>query len=260
MKITKVTVKYGRTFSLPGYSNVKPEVGYEAEIEPGEDVAAVKAELKRMAQAEVEEACDQALEEGGNPAHFDRGPRYDAIRVIDEKYIAIVPAKADLPELWDKSNRVESGWRLTPLVKHLIREWSSYLIEDYSQNPESLPELAQVQLILTRKSDEADTRYCIALPYSVEADDLGNQYRYLPRRYHTVFAAGLVTFISKYAQDNEAELIDALDGDLSKLPKLEAPKPKIEPGMDESIDDDDEDSDEDYFNDDDDNGEDEVNF
>jgi hypothetical protein len=245
MKITKVFVRYGRTFSLPGYSNVKPEEGYEAEIEPGEDVAAVKAELKRMAQAEVEEACDQALEEGGNPAHFDRGPRYDAIRVIDEKYIAIVPAKADLPELWDKSNRVESGWRLTPLVKHLIREWSSYLIEDYSQNPESLPELAQLQLILTRKSDEADTRYCIALPYSLEADTLGEQYRYLPRRYHTVFSEGVAAFVSKYAQDNGAELIDALDGDLSKLPKLEAPTPKIEPDWDEPIEDDDDDYDDD---------------
>jgi hypothetical protein len=258
MKITKVTVKYGRTFSLPGYSNVKPEVGYEAEIEPGEDVAAVKAELQRMAQAEVEEACDQALEEGGNPAHFDQGPRYDAIRAIDEKYIAIVPAKAQLPELWDKSNRVETGWRLTSLVKHLSREWSGYLIEDYSQNPESLPELAQVQLILTRKSDEADTRYCIALSHSVEADDLGDQYRYLPRRYHTVFAEGVAAFVLKYAQDNGAELIDALDGDLSKLPKLEAPAPKIEPDWDEPIED--EGSDEDYYDDEDDNGEDEVNF
>jgi hypothetical protein len=257
MKITKVTVKYGRTFSLPGYSNVKPEIGYEAEIEPGEDVAAVKAELLQMAQAKVEEACDQALEEGGNPAHFDQGPRFDALRVADESFIAVVPAKMELPELWDKSHRVEAGWRLESLVKHLGREWSGYTIEDFSQNPESLPELAQVQLILTRKSDEADTRYCIALPYSVEADDLGSQYRYLPRRYHTVFAEGVAAFISKCAQDNEAILIDALDGDLSKLPKLEAPAPKIEPDWDEPIEDDD---DEDYYDGDDDNGEDEVGF
>ena len=258
MKITKVSVKYGRTFSLPGYSNVKPEVGYEAEIEPGEDVAAVKAELQRMAQAEVEEACDQALEEGGNPAHFDKGPRYDAIRVIDEKYIAIVPAKAELPELWDKSNRVESGWRFEPLVKRVSREWSGYLIEDYSDNPESLPELAQVQLILTRKSDEADTRYCIALPYEFEVDNLSKEYRYLPRRYHTVFAVNLAAFVSKYAQDNEAALIDCLDGDLSKLPDLALPQP-AEPDPFDYLEDEGGDDDEDY-DDDDDNGEDEVNF
>jgi hypothetical protein len=261
MKITKVTVKYGRTFSLPGYSNVKPEVGYEAEVEPGEDREAVKAELLAIAKAEVEEECDQALESGGNPAQFWQGPRFDALRLNDERFIAIVPAKMELPEAWKKVPFVETGWRFEQLLDHLKREWSSYDIQDCGL-PEVLPTLLGVQLILTRHVNEGDPRYCIALPYDLEVDDLGQQYRYLPRRYHTVFAENAAAFISKYAQDNEATLIDCLDGDLSKLPDLtpkEAPATEIEPDMDEPIEDDDL-EDDDYNEDDDDNGEDELSF
>lgn len=249
MKIKKVTVKYGRTFSLPGYSNVKPEVGYEAEVEPGENPEAIKAELLAMAQVEVEEACDQALEEGGNPAHFWQGPRFDALRVMDEKFIAVVPTKMELPEAWKKIPYSETGWRFEPLLKHLARDWSGYDIQDCSL-PEALPILLGVQLLVTRRSNEGDVRYCVALPYALEADDLGEQYRYLGRRYHTLFAENVAAFISKYAQENEATLIDCLDGDLSKLPDL-GPKEASEPDEEEDDDDDwEDDDDDDDFNDD----------
>lgn len=256
MNITKVIVKYGRTFSLPGYSNIKPEFGYEAELEPGEDREAVKAELLAMAKAEVEEECDQALELGGNPAQFWQGPRFDALRVSDESFIAIVPAKMGLPEAWKKIPYSETGWRFEPLLKHLVREWPNYDIQDCSL-PEVLPVLVNVQLLVTRRSNEGDARYCVALPYDLEADDLGEQYRYLGRQYHTVFVENVAAFISKYAQDNEAVLIDALDGDLSKLPDLapkEAPAAEVEPDMEEPIEEDGDDYD------DDDNGEDEPSF
>lgn len=236
MQITKVIVKYGRTFSLPGYSNVKPEFGYEADLEPDENPETVKAELLAMAKAEVEEECDRALELGGNPAQFWQGPRFDALRVSDESFIAIVPAKMELPEAWKKIPRTDTGWRFEALLKHLVREWPGYDVQDCGL-PEVLPVLVNIQLLLTRrKVDNESARYCVALPYEIEADDLSQEYRYASRRYHTVFAENVAAFITKYAQDNEAELIDTLDGDLSKLPDLASKEAPLPPEDEEMLD------------------------
>lgn len=226
IEIIEVSAHYGETKSLPDYSNVKPGYSLKAAVKLGQDPEAVKQALAEQVRLWVWEDCDTALEREGLPARFYQGPRYDAVREADEEYIAIVPSDVELPGLWKKSNRVGTGRRLESLVKLLDREWSNYTVEDFSQNPEALPELVQIQTILTRRNSEGDTRYCIVLPYGVEADDLGKEYRYLPRHYYTIFAAGAVAFISKQARDNEAELIDALDGDLSKLPDLTPKQPE----------------------------------
>lgn len=238
MQITKITVHYGRTQSLPDYCNVKPGFSFEATIEPGDDPEAVRAFLSDQAKAATFEECDRALEANGIPAKFSEAPRYDALRLSDEKYVAVVPAGMKLPEAWKKVSAPKRGWRLEALLKHLTKEWPGYTVQDCGLF-DVLPDLAQFQLLLRKR--EEGCHYCIALPYDFEANDLGKEYRYLRRYYYTVLAENVDSFIAEFAGKNEAELINCLDGDLSKLPKLEAPEPEIEPDMEEPIDDDDDD-------------------
>jgi hypothetical protein len=104
MRITTITVRYGRTKSLYEYSNVRPEVTLVAEIDPGDDLDHVTARLLNQAKAIVEEEVDLALERDGQPALFSTDPRYQIWRVIKrhswrgnftppEELILIVPAE-----------------------------------------------------------------------------------------------------------------------------------------------------------------------
>jgi hypothetical protein len=223
MKITKVFVRYGRTFSLPGYSNVKPEVGYEAEIEPGEDVAAVKAELQQMAQAEVEEACDQALEAEGNSPRFWTGPKFNSLRVADEKYFAIVPAEAELPEIW-QGRKYHEGRRLDNL-RSLCAGHSSFTVADFSAgNVQDLPELRDYQVLWQKANGE---HYCLILPGEFDSELLPGDWRsrFAQHRWYTRFAANVLAWITEFSKEQGATLIDCLDGDLSKLPDLAPPQP-----------------------------------
>jgi hypothetical protein len=120
MKLTTVSVRYGRTQSLESYSNVRPEITLSAELEDGDDPEAVRATLLVEARAFVEEAVDQALEQGGQAAKFERGPRYRTfvtaptwvyledvagrrsrqVKVSPLEYLAIiVPNAATLPQV-----------------------------------------------------------------------------------------------------------------------------------------------------------------
>jgi hypothetical protein len=266
MKITKVFVRYGRTFSLPGYSNVKPEEGYEAEIEPGEDVAAVKAELLQMAQAEVEEACDQALEEAGERAHFWTGPRYNLRVLGDDGLVVIIPNEVKLPESWGSVHCPKSGWRLEALRKYTQEMYGKLDLVDLSENPEALPEVQEYEVVWLTHGEGT---YCLLLPADFDIKLLPNAWQnYHRTRYtsHTRLAANFLPWIEEQVAKKEATLIDCLDGDLSKLPEI-GPKEPVEQAIadgfipDIEFDDDDDDGDEDYYDgDDDDNGEDEVGF
>lgn len=76
MKLTTVTVSFGRTQSLPEYSNVMPSITLTAELGDGDDPATVAAVLLVEARAFVEGAIDDALEDAGEPAKFSTEPRY----------------------------------------------------------------------------------------------------------------------------------------------------------------------------------------
>lgn len=76
MKLTTVTVSFGRTQSLPEYSNVKPSITLTAELGDGDDPEAVRAALLEEARTFVEATIDDALEDAGEPAKFSTEPRY----------------------------------------------------------------------------------------------------------------------------------------------------------------------------------------
>jgi hypothetical protein len=80
VKITEITVSYGRTENLGNYRNVRPEVRYTAVLEDGDSPAWVEAELNARARAMVEERCDEALEADGQPARYSTEPRYQVVR------------------------------------------------------------------------------------------------------------------------------------------------------------------------------------
>lgn len=63
MKITSVSVNAGRTLSMPGtsYANVRPQVTFTADIEPGEDAFAAAAVLTEKAESFLEEQCDHII-------------------------------------------------------------------------------------------------------------------------------------------------------------------------------------------------------
>ncbi len=76
MKITQITVSYGRTQSLPEYSNVKPQLTIGAELEEGDEAEAVRAALLAEARAFVEAAIDDALEGAEQAPKFSTEPRF----------------------------------------------------------------------------------------------------------------------------------------------------------------------------------------
>ncbi len=63
MKITSISVNAGRTLSMPGtnYANVRPQVTFTADLEPGEDAIAAAGQLHEQAEAFLEDRCDQLL-------------------------------------------------------------------------------------------------------------------------------------------------------------------------------------------------------
>lgn len=91
MKITTVTVSYGQTQSLPEYSNIKPQLTLTAELEPGDDLAAVQAALWTEARSAVRELIDQALEGEGRPAKYSTEPRYQVVKVRPDRYSPHLP-------------------------------------------------------------------------------------------------------------------------------------------------------------------------
>ena len=91
MKITTVTVSYGQTQSMPEYSNIKPQLTLTAELEPGDDLAAVQAALWTEARSTVRELIDQALEGEGRPAKYSTDPRYRVVKCSPDRYAAHLP-------------------------------------------------------------------------------------------------------------------------------------------------------------------------
>lgn len=79
MKITEITVSYGRTQSLESYRNVRPSITLRATLDEGEDPDAVRAQLLAEAKAAVHEEIDLALEDDDQPARYSREPRYRCI-------------------------------------------------------------------------------------------------------------------------------------------------------------------------------------
>ena len=107
MKVTRISVRYGRTHNLGDYNNVRPEIELTAELDRNDDLDTALADLTADARAFVEEEIDQALEERGWAAHFSQEPRYDVWMsdkrswksdglVIEPSVIAVVPAGTEV--------------------------------------------------------------------------------------------------------------------------------------------------------------------
>ena len=102
MKVTRISVRYGRTHNLGDYNNVRPEIELTADLAPTDDADTAIAILADDARAFVEESIDDALERHNRPAFFSREPRYDVILsrnvmgrgepTIEPRTVAIIPA------------------------------------------------------------------------------------------------------------------------------------------------------------------------
>ncbi|RRR66138.1 MAG: hypothetical protein EI684_21215 [Candidatus Viridilinea halotolerans] len=110
MKITTITVRYGRTYHLSNddlgnEDTVNVEVEVTADLEDKHDHAhnAIHS-LFATAQPWVEEKIDEALEERGVPAHFSADPRYDLWQSQrKENVLAIVPKGTAHLEGWRRA-------------------------------------------------------------------------------------------------------------------------------------------------------------
>jgi len=102
MKVTKISVRYGRTHNLGDYNNVRPEIELTADLDRNDDVDEAIFSLATDARVFVEEAIDEALEQHNRPAFFSQEPRYDVILsrsvmgrnepLIEPKTVAVIPA------------------------------------------------------------------------------------------------------------------------------------------------------------------------
>ena len=98
MKLLTITVSYGQTQSLPEYSNVKPSLTLTAQLDEGDDPAAVETFLWQQTKAAVFEQIDQALEGAGMAAKHDQtSPRYQVLRTrrrdsYHERHLPQLPA------------------------------------------------------------------------------------------------------------------------------------------------------------------------
>ena len=103
MKVTRISVRYGRTHNLGDYNNVRPEIELTADLDRTDDLDAAIADLTTDARVFVEEAIDEALEQHNRPAFFSQEQRYDVILsrsvmgrgepTIEPKTVAIIPTR-----------------------------------------------------------------------------------------------------------------------------------------------------------------------
>lgn len=87
MKIIKVSVTVQRTVSLPEYSNVRFGLSLDADVEDEFNKFESIDMLREKATAYVEEQCNQALEQEGQPAKFYEGELYDVVLFLDHVLI-----------------------------------------------------------------------------------------------------------------------------------------------------------------------------
>jgi hypothetical protein len=97
--VTKVSVSYKRTHSLPGYGNVQPSVMMEADVGEGEDYVAIREDLALEARGMVEAMVDDARERYGLPAIYSAAPRYAAWLVEALATVFVVPEDAPVSDL-----------------------------------------------------------------------------------------------------------------------------------------------------------------
>ena len=116
MKITEVEVRYGRTHSLDGYGNVRPEIGYTATIDETESPSMVVGALLHDAKAFVRNEIDMALEDNGESPVFFTGSRYDVFYSIQREAVVVVPQLTSLPPDFSSFNNFQ-GHRLVKANK-----------------------------------------------------------------------------------------------------------------------------------------------
>lgn len=106
MNITKISVTWGETQSLPDYCNVKPSVTLEAEMERDDDHCSCIDTLREAAQELVRAQVDEALEAAGLPAKYSAEPRYKAYKSPQRSCIVIIPNELSLNALSDGFNSI----------------------------------------------------------------------------------------------------------------------------------------------------------
>lgn len=224
MQISQIVVKYGRTYNLGDYNNVRPEIILTAELAEDDDLDVVLAKLRAQARQEVEEEIDRSLEAQGSPPEFYNGPCFDALRVDKEKYIAIVPhnIQGELPGEW---GQIYSPWtkrRLETLKNLCAKKYSSHTIVDFSHGDFSeLPEVGGFRIHIVDNSSRTNDRYILLLNdhISPELPDSWSGW-WVNRETHYRFEQSLVDELTIRAEEKNFVFINCLDGDLSKIPEI----------------------------------------
>lgn len=253
MEIERITVQYGRVWSLGNYNNVKPEVTVTALLQDGDDPLRVQAELQQQAQGHVEAIIDQALEQQGDAPEFYTGPRYDVLVARDAKLVAVIPSglRGHLPGAWNDLPPVVSRFRHIKALEAVLRYDNCRLIDCADGDLSRLPLLESFRYFKA-SPERFETGYLLLATADVYRDDL-------PESWHEYgLSNGPATTLTREAFLDEMERL-AYDQGLSILTGFTAeeraalpPLKRLEEERPGPSDDDDEDDDDYYDPDDDD--------
>ena len=112
MQVKTITVEFGMTQNLGDYSNVRPLVAITADLDQGDDPAAVLQALQGQVRTEVETAVDTALEQAGQSPRFYQGTLFTVFYSEVRRCVVIVPSDTTLPH--EATWRDEDKWRVQP--------------------------------------------------------------------------------------------------------------------------------------------------
>jgi len=244
MEIKNVTVKYGLTYNLGDYNNVRPEVVLSAELAANEDPAAALTLLEDRARARVEAMVDEALERLDEAPFFYDGPRYTLYTMDTDKLAVIAPAGDPALAAWHEKVR---NRRCAVVSAALASDkYAGYRRFDCSSGDLSrLPLLESFKRIVNADYDRNATTFALIMADADIPDGWRSSSWHLSNR----LRENVIIQIATEAQEKGVAFIDATGGDFTKLPPPVSRPP--EPARIDEDEFDDED-DEDEFDDEDD--------
>lgn len=238
-----VTVKFGCTQSVVNYSNVRPEfemsLSGQGDAQEASDIA---DKLLDDVRQSIQEIVDQELELRDQDLLYYHGPTFSLVNPKDFVFLAIVPDSQPLPKLW--------GECVPYHMSHKRIEWLRWLIKNKYQG-DSLYDYANVPIVdvhdLPLLEKFTELRMIIeGIPYLIL---LSGERRYFgtgdnnispgpPQAYYrldhdtSIYVMDKERFLVRMfaiAENKGFTLIDCLDNDFSRLPRLpDLPEPKPE--------------------------------
>lgn len=159
MNITKVSVTWGETQSLPEYCNVKPSVTLEAQLAPEENLDLCILSLQRRAQEYVHELVDEALENEGRSAKHSPEPRFKVYESPRRRCLVIVPQALSVNALGEDFTSIfmiPNNLRMEHLLKMIAdRKMANRAVIDCSDGDLTrIPPLPEKQAELESEPEE----------------------------------------------------------------------------------------------------------